>query len=972
MAVSAYRLLGIILLLVTATTTARVSQRLVGGHAKVDASASKKTDEAPEEKKTLSQQVAEGKYGLIQTEIFQKPPERPGVISYEKNPEVPKDDENSLGGLGPDDIWLAEDHLLVLKGGSFHRTASEMPWPPIDDYKAPNRQVKIPSQPKIPPPFPVQLAEGGPVQLLGVNFTGAVNGTFTLPSPDGAPPYILPPPYQDPTNITSGRSPFPLPPYPFLPENFNRGNGSGPFPFPPPPPPQNLNQSLDEDDPSIYYPPPYSFFYPKDNSTVVPPGPLVPGIVLPPPPNFFAALNPPSSTSTSTTTTTTTSPTPSRIPSGTHTQPPSRYLPYDEKPQTNIQIIPSRTTSATPIQPSRYLPYDEKPKTSIQIVPSRTATETPVQPPSRYLPYDEKPKSSIQIIPLRTTTEGPVQTQPLRYLPHEEKSKSSIEIIAPTLPTRPNYINFHENELPLENSSPIAPTVSTIPVLRIPHKYNNNYPNTVATPTIPPILQTQYDDEDQEPVRPILQAPKNGHRQRIYTTTIAPPTELPVFHGAYDIEEQRPRTRLRPTTPPPTTPRVPYYQEPSRTMVPPFVPTVSTVSVIQVPRTYLRPTNGPVKAVVQVYTQRPRTYLKPTSGPPSVDNTLSPVPVLQVPFNEQRSTSYLKPTTRPHEIGNSSPVSAQYLPYNNHDRPTAVPPIAHTVSSVPVLRVPYNRQPGRTHVSSTAVPLRSYFSSVDVDTNSVQPQAEYYFYEENVTQRPPIPQRLHAVTPNNFEKHVQNLQQQIQSYIKPAARPVYEYSFQAANYRPSRPPQEYITQNPQAKYGKQRPQEYVTQDPQSQYVKQRPQQYITQNQQSQFVKQRPVPARYQENQQQGFYGKHDDRYLDDITKKYFTMFGQKITTPVTPSISLAGDTLVNYRKPRPPINPDAEFVDVRPRQKQERPSGPGTFISYELPGEGAHFYFLTPQLVQQQQQQQQRAYYYPKPEDSRIPRRNER
>lgn len=59
-----------------------------------------------ESKKTLSDQVAEGKYGLIQKELFPRPPKRPGIISYLPNPEVPNDTADNLGGLEEDDIWL--------------------------------------------------------------------------------------------------------------------------------------------------------------------------------------------------------------------------------------------------------------------------------------------------------------------------------------------------------------------------------------------------------------------------------------------------------------------------------------------------------------------------------------------------------------------------------------------------------------------------------------------------------------------------------------------------------------------------------------------------------------------------------------------------------------------------------------------------------------------------------------------------
>lgn len=196
---------------------------------------------ANDDEKTLAEQIFEGKYGLIHKELFNDIPSRPGILSYNINPEVPKDNINNLGGLNSDDIWLAENHLLVLRGGNF--SDKKVKWSYIDDYIAPTRQVKIPENPKIPPPFPIQLEDNGPIDFI------TVNGSTWNPI---FPPLF--PPIQDQSS---------------------------------------LNTTFDEDDQSLYYPPKYDFVYAQENSTRVPPGPLVPGIVLPPPPNFFGPIEKP-------------------------------------------------------------------------------------------------------------------------------------------------------------------------------------------------------------------------------------------------------------------------------------------------------------------------------------------------------------------------------------------------------------------------------------------------------------------------------------------------------------------------------------------------------------------------------------------------------------------------------------------------------------------------------------------------------
>lgn len=274
-----------------------------------------------DEKKTLSQQVKEGKYGLIQNEIYGDRPKRPGIISYLGNPEVPKDTVDNLGGLNEEDIWLAENHMLVLRGGKFPEdgqqgsggddgASSSAKWPPIDDYKAPRRQVKIPARPRVPPPFPVQLTDGGPVQIIAPDgSTTDVNDTLDygtdsafskglLPEGENNPFFSVAPPNGTTVNNSPERN--------FSGEEKSSRGGDDdhgrPDAQPPsfyhaiPPgavfvPPPGNQSDYDEEDQSIYYPPPYSFYYPQDNTTAVPPGPLVPGIILPPPPDFFAAMD---------------------------------------------------------------------------------------------------------------------------------------------------------------------------------------------------------------------------------------------------------------------------------------------------------------------------------------------------------------------------------------------------------------------------------------------------------------------------------------------------------------------------------------------------------------------------------------------------------------------------------------------------------------------------------------------------------
>lgn len=266
-----------------------------------------------EKQKTLSDQIAEGKYGLIEKELFSKVPKAPGIISYKTNSETPADNEKTLGGLDKDEIWLAEDHLLVLKGGMPNEKkndASDEDWKPIDDYEAPKRPVKIPLNPRVPPPFPVQLTDNGPLQFIGHNqfslFNPYTNETSVFANdPRHGPPNFPPSHGPDPKNIFTRPGAFKnltkdqihdvIPPPPWL---FHNNHKDGdllkqfPFNLPLPDSAFNRTEDFDEDDPSLFYPPPYSFLYNINYTNLAPVGPLVPGIILPPPPNFFSVYDP--------------------------------------------------------------------------------------------------------------------------------------------------------------------------------------------------------------------------------------------------------------------------------------------------------------------------------------------------------------------------------------------------------------------------------------------------------------------------------------------------------------------------------------------------------------------------------------------------------------------------------------------------------------------------------------------------------
>lgn len=450
-----------------------------------------------ESKKTLSDQVAEGKYGLIQNELFSTPPKRPGILSYAANPDIPSDTAENLGGLRKDEIWLAEDHLLVLKGGSLNTENRDEPWKPIDDYQAPLRQVKIPDNPKVPPPFLVQLEENGPIEFIGNNQLPLIN-PFTNESillfPEGGFPktetysgdktylYARPGAPNDPKYANA-------PPAPIgnRNNNFTFNNpfiNPGQLPFPPPPPlfgfpPPFLNGSLenanitdffDEDDPSFYYPPPYSFVYKSNYTNPVEPGPLVPGIILPPPPHFFGRLEQPGD-KTSTTTTTTT-----RRPMTTSTQRPYKQVirPVYRPTSTTSTTTTSYPSAATPTAKTlKSQKLQTEPFRQNVLHPTRLPTPSTSQKPITQL-KQIKAQDYLAFVPKEAIQKDPLSSnkgKPIYYEYFDARIKANVNgayltstAIPPTVRTQQQKQQATRTQLHPSGKHLRRPTNSYLPV----------------------------------------------------------------------------------------------------------------------------------------------------------------------------------------------------------------------------------------------------------------------------------------------------------------------------------------------------------------------------------------------------------------------------------------------------------------------------------------------------------------------------
>lgn len=757
-----------------------------------DVKASKSsTEEDDDDKKTLAQQVAEGKYGLIHTELFQTPPQRPGILTYKINPEVPKDNVNNLGGLEAEEIWLAENHLLVLAGGGYSKQRGQN-WPPIDDYSAPRRQVKIPPNPKVPPPFPIQLTENGPIEIIrGVNGSyprplpffppsaGDINGTGVFPF---FPP---PPPGFSPGNFTPPPGfPFPFPP--LLP------NGSIPELPPPPPglppfPPANWTDLIDEDDPSIYYPPPYDFYFPKDNSSYVPAGPLVPGIVLPPPPDFFSPYD------------NGTKPIKTKLIKGpiikkVKYQPPKQY--FETATKLPDIVDNSLTTMTTPNYIYKTSTEPTRPtKPSVQVIQDYPATDDIT---NEVTPSNEKHNKDDDWVPIPAPRPyyitGPakqIQENMLVIMstPKQEEDTQGYDYIVPGKPLK--YPERTAN-YPKENS--------------IPDFYNGNNDNHVYADEV---LVKQY--------LPITRKPKAKSK-----STVAPAQtfHVPVRTGGkslqatyYFYEDPHSEENIGLVPPRPV--------RPLRPSPPPMPPP------------------NPTQASVEFYVPKEPIHIKPR--PISVMNIYNPLPVMPINPYELRNPTTSTTTHRPSQL--------DYFSFNGEKNggynfmfPDGNPLLSPKSTSRPIFEYSYTA-PGYKDETKKANAMDYYFNSYPSTKTTSKPTDFLYSYDNSL-----------STTPASHLTSQPKQNEIFSTTFKPIPTPS--------------PPQVLVqyetpttTPRTQDRYNYART---STQKPWRDISGRKPINSLS------FTTPHPFYA---------FFTHHDESLVDDITKKYFTLFGQKIRRP---------------------------------------------------------------------------------------------
>ncbi|KAK6626247.1 hypothetical protein RUM43_006554 [Polyplax serrata] len=802
---------------------------------KASSGGKQKKEAEDEEEKTLAQQVADGKYGLIQNELFANGSKRPGIISYKSNSEVPRDTKENLGGLDKDEIWLAEDHILVLRGGNYQNDKENQPpgspvWPPIDNYLAPKRQVKIPKNPEIPPPFPVQLSDDGPIEFI----KGQNNPSFLPPVIPPLPSFVnnksIPLPFTVvpiPSDDKNNSSPFPVPPQllpPFL-SNFPPGATFLP-------PPNGNNTEIDEDDPSIYYPPKYDFTYPLDNSTVVPPGPLVPGIILPPPPDFFSLLKPETPKEGHNESDDSINSVTSNVFVG------PKYLPSLRKPGRtrlpgNVHIVRPFQSSSNTTKSSDTSDTDEKQK-----------------PPITYVYPENTNQKSRTPLPHNT-----FRTNNKAYQNKFHQNGFNSPIFVPNGPNRPLYHPLPTTS-PKPNHITLPPTTKSLPkqILIITTPESAQKVKSESNHQKKPVETNKYEYLPPEihPLRSLIKPNvtvsyngKYGHLPPpINYQPVKPETDITIIRGHY-------------VTQPPLTKgsKVPSTDANSITVTP--VPVVKKVRIQQMPLdtpNVSAPPPNPTKATLYFYEE---TTTKEESPRNEETKQKSSDPVTEVPA--------IKPDDKP--------VTPYYYATHSTSKTPIRQFLEETFHSSNVLP----RKPQIAHVNNAEIITHNGYADL--------PKMKHLNYATHVSSPRPV-LKYHYITDGNTpvviptpkiqELEIKNSGSSgLQTVHLDPAPPVHSVA----------PPQP-VAVEPYIEPKK--PQEHQS-NPISQLVTASPIEFNTAD--GPFV-----PSNYYATVRPDHvhFTSQEQTLVDDITKNYFTIFGQKInsasTTPLTPVKHTTGKT----------------------------------------------------------------------------------
>ncbi|XP_012285200.1 uncharacterized protein LOC105702301 isoform X2 [Orussus abietinus] len=1045
----------------------KVTHQLVGGHLRITeesrvpedlvaSSAGSGRERKPpktegddeDEKKTLSQQVKEGKYGLIQNEIHRDRPERPGIISYLGNPEVPRDTARTLGGLDEEEIWLAENHVLVLRGGRFPERESSQggaqEWGPIDDYEAPRRPVKIPKRPQVPPPFPVQLEEGGPVRVLGKNGSETRNDTLegvTSPPRKG----FLPgqgPFFAD----VGGPSPGRVEGTPATGKNTTRPPLGVPGPFFPAlppgavfvPPPGNHSDHEDEDQ-SLYYPPPYSFRYEQGNSTEVPPGPLVPGIILPPPPDFFLGEEEEDDTAKKT-------PKDSPVQPGTERAPP-RFR--KTKPHKSYSI-PVTTTSGptlrtrfrskgvgkTKLKNATGSPwktgatrYDttgsERPEVSTAGYEVKHQEMGPelkhvgVASEVKHLGVDSEVKhlgvrpevkhlgirSEVKHVRVRPEVKHLGVRPEVKHLgvrPEVKQLGVDSEVKHLGVETEVKHLGVEPEVKPLRVQSEVK---HLRPDSDTEHRVEEKTPWTpgrrfsplvVYYPSTPSSVD-QTVEATPAPLETVVTGRPNHASYYFYgdssdngplsegPVTFSTTTEAPVFGVLERPAEDRPKPQQSydvETLPSRQTSRdrglvnsINFVEE-SRALNEPQV----------VPRTESNPahlflhvvTPGPSSLRNLLSSSKPRTYLGSTREEGyNLAPSTGPKPIYQFSYE---AANYPQQSRKPIPEPQSEPEPVSYEYQEIRDE-------VNRYEDYGVEEVPREQPQQRRLPQSGQIPSELTYPEVEATT----PNPRHAFYTEqddqlldDVTREyftifgkrlgggkaptgttPLYPEGVNAITdrPPIKSMHLRpgpgigpGRGPQVKvHYGDQTQRPFSLHGDTLVNYRHPLPPINPDSEPVPIVQGHGGPSSRIR----AQEFEDRAQRFEKQGHRNlgpdyavqRVVQEVPVAPVAPTASSLGLLGPYNRRGQPDRGVDLY---------PPSPVVSLEGDIAVNYRRPRPPIDPDAELIGpVRDRAS--------SYFAYRLPGDGGHFYFLTPHTVAQRQERA--GYLYPRPRGPRRARR---